>query len=427
MSTLRYSALLCCTVIFATVKAEKVEIAKIQDRVFQLIVNGKPFEAKGVGGTNNLDILKDLGGNCIRTWGVDDLEKEINGRPLLDYAHSLGLKVALGIWIEHERHGFDYKNPQNIKTQREHVRETVRKYRNHPALLAWGLGNEMEGPASDGSNVYIWEELNELAKIVKEEDTDHPVMTVIAGIGGKKVENIKAYYPEIDILGVNAYGGASSVSAGLRAAGWNKPYMLTEFGPLGHWEVAKAPWGAPIEPHSQNKAADYYVTHQRTMKEAEGICLGTFAFYWDFKQEMTETWYGMFLKTGERLGSVDAMSYAWTGSFPKNRAPKMRALESPAYLNYVKPGSRHLATVKVIDPDGDPLEYRWIVIAETSDSKIGGDPEKAPTEYPELTKDCSGPEITFTAPNQSGPYRLFVFVKDTANGAATANFPFYVR
>ena len=316
MLTIKYTALLCFTLITAICASASVNIQQHDNGDYQLIADGKPFKVNGVGGTKYLKILKNLGGNTIRTWGISDLEQKIDGKSVLDYAESIGIKVVIGLWLGHERHGFDYSKNEDLTKQRDHVRRAVKKYRDHPALLIWGLGNEMEGPQGSANEIIIWEELNHLAKIVKEEDPDHPVMTVVAGIGGNKVSIIKEHYPEIDILGVNAYASAAGVSEGLLNQGWDKPFMLTEFGPLGHWEVAKAPWGAPIEPTSQNKASDYYVTHKRTMSESNGQCIGSFAFKWGFKQEMTETWYGMFLKTGERLGSVDAMSYAWTGSFP---------------------------------------------------------------------------------------------------------------
>lgn len=422
-----HTALLCfmCAMTFSASAA--VSIDQLDNGDYQLIADKKPYVVNGVGGTKHLEILKELGGNTIRTWGIEELEQKIEGKLLLDYAESIGIKVVVGLWLGHERHGFDYNKYEQLMKQRDDIRRAVKKYRNHPALLIWGLGNEMEGPQGSANEIIIWEELNQLAKIIKKEDSDHPIMTIVAGIGGDKVSRIKEHYPEIDILGVNAYASAAGVSEGLLSQGWDKPFMLTEFGPLGHWEVAKAPWGAPIEPTSQNKASDYYVTHKRTMTESNGQCIGSFAFLWDFKQEMTETWYGMFLKTGERLGSVDAMSYAWTGSFPENRAPKLLSIDSPAYLQYIEAGSEQKASVTVTDPEGDPLKYRWVVIAETSDSRVGGDAEKAPPEFPKLTRMSKGSEINFTAPSKSGPYRLFVFVTDSSNGAATANFPFYVN
>ena len=63
-------------------------------------------------GDTNLDLLVDLGGNTIRTWGVDEDTKK-----LLDRAEELGVMVTLGLWVEHKRHGFDYTDKKDIDTQ----------------------------------------------------------------------------------------------------------------------------------------------------------------------------------------------------------------------------------------------------------------------------------------------------------------------
>ena len=47
------------------------------------------------------------------------------------------------------------------------------------------------------------------------------------------------------------------------------------------------------------------------------------------QKKTTSTWYGMFLPTGERLGAVDAMSYAWNGKFPLNRALRLKNWNPP--------------------------------------------------------------------------------------------------
>ncbi len=404
-----------------------VEVKSLPGGRYELLVNGQPFFGKGVGGYNNLLMLKKMGGNCFRTWGIESLKEQIDGKPLLDYAQELGLKVVVGIWIGHERHGFNYKDSRQVREQREAVMDAVRKYKNHPAVLMWGLGNEMEGPISDGSQIRIWKELNTLAEMIKKEDSNHPVMTVIAGIGGDKVKNIIRYYPEIDVLGVNAYASAPGVGGGLVSQGWEKPFMLTEFGPSGHWEVGKTSWGAPLEPTSQEKAASYYSTHTRVVEEGAGRCLGTFAFLWSNKQETTSTWYGMFLPSGEKLGTVDAMSYAWTGEFPDNRSPKLSSLDSAAAEKRIRRGSTQTATVQVEDPEGDPLQYEWVVMAESTDRAVGGDHESTPPSFPNLIEKNDGATVTFRAPSKNGPYRLFVYVRDNAGGAATANFPFYVE
>ena len=90
-------------------------------------------------------VRAELGGNSIRTWGIDQIvTKTSDGKEFLDKAHSLGLTVSLGIWIAQPRHGFDYKNAEKVAKQREKVREIVRKFKDHPALLTWSLGNEVE-------------------------------------------------------------------------------------------------------------------------------------------------------------------------------------------------------------------------------------------------------------------------------------------
>ncbi len=424
ISLIVFTATLCAGQLLA---ASNVEIKETAPHQFELLVDGKPFFANGVGGYNNLPMLKKMGGNCFRTWGIESLEERIDGKPLLDYAHDLGLMVVVGIWLGHERHGFDYSDQKQLRKQRNDVEAAVRKYKDHPAILMWGLGNEMEGPISDGSEVRIWKELNRLAKIVKDEDPNHPVMTVIAGIGGEKVKNIIKYYPEIDVLGVNAYASAPGVGGGLVEQGWKKPFMLTEFGPSGHWEVGHTSWGAPIEPTSREKAASYFATQKRVIEDGQGMCLGTFAFLWSHKQETTSTWYGMFLPSGEKLGTVDAMSYAWNGEFPSNRSPKLISLSSPADQKRVKRNSMQTAQVDVQDAEGDPLDIQWIVTAESTDRQTGGDHEATPPSFPELVARNGGERVEFRAPSKSGAYRLFVYIRDNAGGAATANFPFYVE
>ena len=99
-----------------------------------LLVDGRPFWIQGVGGDGPKQLLKDVGGNAFRTWGADDLDKQ------LAEAQRLGLKVACGIWLEHERHGFSYSDPAFVSKQLERAKATIAKYKNHPAVLLWAIG-----------------------------------------------------------------------------------------------------------------------------------------------------------------------------------------------------------------------------------------------------------------------------------------------
>lgn len=408
-------------------RPSRVEIRKTPAGGFELLRNGQPYFINGAGGIGHLEDLVKAGGNSIRTWGIEQLDAPDGGKNLLDRAHELGLSVCVGLWVQHERHGFSYDDPAAVQKQREEIRAAVRKYRNHPAVLLWGLGNEMEGPTSDGSDPRIWKELENLARIVKEEDPDHPVMTVIASAIPTKIRGIKEHYPSIDILGVNSYGGAMGVGNALQSERWEKPFALTEFGPLGHWEVGKTSWGAPIEPSSRDKAATYYVTKTKVVEDGKGKCVGTYVFLWGQKQEVTSTWYGMFLKTGEKLPAVDAMTMAWTGKWPENRSPKVLTFESPLANAAVPAAKEFPAKATLKDREGDVIDYSWEVRAETKEASVGGDAESEPPLIEGCVVSSSNGNAVIRTPSKPGPYRLFLFVRDGKGGASAENIPFMVQ
>lgn len=396
---------------------------------WSLTRNGEAYELRGAGGDTHLDLLKEIGGTTIRTWGIEQLDREVGGKSLLDRCHELGLTVMAGIWVQHERHGFNYSDPEQIKKQREEVREAVRKYKDHPALLIWGLGNEMEGPGSDGRDPRVWRELEQLARLVKEEDPHHPVCTVIAGAGGDKVRALRKEYTALDILGVNAYGGAAEVGRAVTEAGWTKPFILAEFGPLGHWEVGRTSWGAPIEPFARDKAARYEATLRAVMADGHGRCLGAFAFIWGQKQETTATWYGMFLASGEKLPAVDAVAHAWSGKWPANRSPHIENLTADFAGREVRPGESLAVIAEASDAEGDALDFDWQVVAESTDRREGGDRESVPPAFPECVVRVGGGggRAELRAPATPGAYRVFLFVRDGQGGASADNLPFLVK
>lgn len=408
-----------------------IELVEAGPAVWRLRVDGMDFPIRGAGGADApglLEQLKAAGGNCVRTWGLETLEAKVSGGArFIDRAHELGLMVMPGIWLEHERHGFDYGNADQVNRQREAVLAGVRRYKDHPAVLIWGLGNEMEGPDSPTGSVPAFKEVGELARIIKKEDPRHPVMTVIA-FNPAKVANVKLHCPDIDILGVNSYGGAAGAGEALKAAGWTKPFVVTEFGTRGPWEVASTAWGAPLEPTSKEKARTFFATHRlvTSLNDGKDQCLGTVAFLWGWKQERTSTWFGMFLPTMEKLPQVDAMTMAWTGNWPANRCPDIRALESALAGKETGKGQKLSASIDVTDPDGDAMTIRWLVVEESRDARVGGDKENPPATFPELTRQTTGPACEITVPDSPGAYRLFVTVFDNMGSAATANIPFKV-
>ena len=403
-----------------SVMAEAIPVELRQtEQGWQLLRDGEPYFIKGAGGTGSLEKLAAAGANSVRTWGAEDLG------PLLDEAHALGLTVTVGIWLGHERHGFDYNDGTQVREQLERAREAVLRYKDHPAVLLWGIGNEMEG-FENGDNPVIWKAVNDVAAMVKELDPHHPTMTVTTFVHGERIEYLHKRSPAIDIHGVNAYGGASIVAERLREGGATKPFVLTEFGPVGSWEMPKTEWGAPYEQTSTDKAKFYKQSYEQGIVAERGLALGSYAFLWASKMEATETWFGMFREGGAKTGAVDVMTELWSGSPPDDLCPTVEPLSLEGNAQ-VDPGAEVSVKSHVEDPEGSDLSVRWVLRPEAAEYAAGGDFRPNLADIDVVVSESSVEGVRLRMPEEPGPYRLFLYAYDAAGNAATANVPLLVK
>lgn len=382
---------------------------------YKLLRDGKPYTIHGVGGNGSRKLLLASGANSFRTWGAENIGQ------ILDEAHRDGLTVTVGIWLGHAG-AFNYHDPVEVKKQFDMCKQVVEKHKDHPALLMWAFGNEMEANPDD---VAVWKAIEDIAAMSKAVDPNHPTMTVIADIGGDKVKNIHAICKSIDVIGINSYGGAPSLKERYQKAGGTKPYILTEFGPLGSWEVDKTRWDAPIEASSTAKAEAYKRSYQAAVLDNSGVCIGSYAFLWGNKQEATATWFGMLLPNGAPLAAVDVMSEFWTGKPRPNRVPRIDKL-SASQTDRIKPGQLIRASLTASDPEGKPISVRWVLTAEGRERLTAGRDEAVPEGYPQALVSSSLTEASFKVPESGGGYRIFAYVFDDAGGAAVANVPIFV-
>ncbi len=402
----------------ALAKAIPVELRQTE-KGWQLFRGGEPYFIRGAGGDGSLEQLAAAGANSVRTWDADDIDAR------LDAAHALGLSVTVGIWLGHERHGFDYGDETQVREQFERARETVLRHKDHPAVLLWGIGNEMEG-FDEGDNPAIWKAVNDIAAMVKKLDPFHPTMTATAELGGGRIDGVQKRCPAIDIHGINSYGGSLSVADRYRQGGATKPYVLTEFGPLGVWEIPKNDWGAPTEPTSTEKAAFYRRSYESGVLGAAGLALGSYVFNWGFKMEATSTWYGMFLQDGAPLAAVDVITELWSGRAPSNLAPTVTPLIVEGDPQ-VDPGDEVRVRAVVADPEGGAIRVRWVLRRESGEYATGGDFRRVPPELKGAVLEGSASGARLRMPKDPGPYRLFLYVYDAAGRAATANVPLLVK
>ena len=406
----------------STTAPVRVEIRHDGNR-FQLLRGGQPYFVKGAGGSQYPDRIAAYGGNSIRTWGSQ------NGRTMLDSAQKYGLTVLMGLNVARERHGFDYDDPEAVKKQLEKLKAEVLAYKDHPALLAWGIGNELN---LQYKNPQVWNAVNDVASMIHAVDPNHPACTVLAGVNKELVTNIRERCPALDFLSVNTYGGLATLPKAIAGAGWAGPYLVTEWGPTGHWEGLSTSWKAPIEETSSEKAAVYQSRYEASVEQDGDKCLGSYVFLWGQKQERTPTWYGLFTEQGEETEVIDVMHYLWSGRWPTNKAPHVYSLQlagKKAVQNvYVKAGATYPVSAVVTDPDQDGLTYRWELLPEPTQVGEGGDFEARPKPVANaFLRSTNSGQASLKSPTKAGAYRLFVYVTDGHNNVATANLPFYVN
>lgn len=415
-----------------------VKIMK-QGNQYSLNVNGQPYDVKGVGlGYKNGEralALKQAGGNSFRTWELTHIEQE------LATAQKLGLMIAVGIATGKELLGFDYNDEKAVAEQFKQVTAAIEKYKNHPNVLLWVIGNEQNLLFDDAGklkdvNPKVYAAMGDIIDYIHKNDPNHPATFSLAGANPKHIAQVLKYAPNIDILSVQLYGDLATLPDSIMTSNVDKPYMVTEFGPVGHWELPTTEWGREIEEPSALKATGMAKRMQdNIIDDKTGKVIGSFAFFWGQKQERTPTWYGMFNESGEQTARVDELTRMWTGQYPNNRAPLSRSItingKHPVENVRLKPSQSATIKVKVTDPDNDVLTHEWVLMKEVQTRSQGGHFEAKPAALALKIMNTNIQdgyvEMTFSAPEESGDYRLFNYAHDGKNKVGNANIPFIVE
>lgn len=405
----------------------KVELIN-RNNQYQLVVNGQDFYIKGAGvDLGSVKSLAEYGGNAFRTWRVNNGER--SALEILNEAQQHGLMVCMGIEVARERHGFDYNDKQAVAQQKAQIREDILTLKDHPALLMWGIGNELN---LRHTNPKVWDAVNELSEMIHEIDPNHPTTTMLAGAEPEVITLVAKRSPDLDLLSFQLYGDIDKLPKYLADSGYTGAYTVSEWGATGHWESACTDWGRPIEANSSDKASAYKTRYLNYIAADKAQCLGSFVFLWGQKQERTPTWYGVFLENGRHTEAAQIMYQLWTGNAcadPVIKNPSL-TLEGANASQSVRlsTGLTYSAQVECQVADNQSVSYRWALMKEVEKSQEsdGGDFEPTPDTVWQPTQSKSAAKVEFKAP-AAGEYRLFVYVDDSFGGSATANMPVLVE
>ena len=395
---------------------------------WHLTVDGAPYYIQGIGCgdylheeiiNKKLSASQELGANTLRRWGSCDYDELI-----LKKSGDYGLMVMMGYWLPI---GLDYVNDDTSKELViDNIIDFVNDYKDSPNLLLWGIGNEtivLGELANKKNEVEVSKEDKEARRIafakflervcqkVHKIDPNHPI--VYAGAGFTSLEYIKRYTPSLDVYGVNFYGGAPIAYDAWNSAKVDIPYIFTEFGPLGPWEVRKDENDLPIEPSEESKSESFKNVWLDCIKSNKGCNLGGFAFHLTEKitgiEGMSPTWWGLEYE-GYKKRSYWMVRYMYTGQKPDNYPPIIKdfALNKQGGL---KPGDILKIKANVVNNDNDSLKAAIKFYCVKSNEFI---------ETVKIDNISSG-VAQVTVPNRLGVYRVYLFVKDDKGNITCAN------
>ena len=378
---------------------------------WQLTVDGAPYTVKGltwgppVGeAAARMPDVHAMGVNTVRTWGTDG-----TSRPLLDAAAANGVKVISGFWLQPgggpgSGGCVNYVTDANYKStvQAEFLR-WVNEYRDHPGVLLWNVGNEsilgmqncFGGTELENQRVAYTRFVNDVARAIHAADPNHPVTSTDAWTGAWPY--YQAYAPDLDLYAVNSYGAVCDIRQTWINGGYTKPYILTEGGPPGEWEVADDAHGVPAEPSDVAKR-DGYPAAWNCLMSHHGVALGGTLFHYGTEQDFGGVWFNLLPGNEKRL-SYYSVARTYGGSPPANTPPVISSMSS---LGDVPAGSAFTVDVSTSDPDGDPISYDLRLNSKYIDNSGALVPASFSGSDP----------FTVTAPDRLGVWKVYVYARD---------------
>jgi exo-beta-1,3-glucanase (GH17 family) len=376
---------------------------------WQLTVNGSPYLLKGLtygppqaGADGYMRDLKAMGVNTIRLWGVDD----VHTPALLDKAAQNGIKVIVGHWLNQ---GADYVNDTAYKSAvKSEIVARVNALKGRQGVLMWDVGNEViltmqdHGLAADvveARRVAYARFVNEVAEAIHAADPNHPVTSTDAYTHAWTY--YKAYSPALDLLAVNSYGAIDTVRGDWIGGGHTKPYIVTEAGPDGEWEVPNDANGVPTEPTDLQKR-EQYTASWNAIKGHTGVALGATEFHYGLENDFGGVWLNTLTGGWRRLG-YHALKQAYTGQPSANTPPEITAM-TVGTPSSVPAGAQFTVDVSAADPQGDAIRYNLMLSNKHINGNRGFD-------HVRFTQTAPG-RFSVTAPQQMGVWKVYVYAFD---------------
>ncbi|MDQ0791859.1 hypothetical protein QFZ58_000347 [Streptomyces sp. B1I3] len=383
---------------------------------WQLTVGGKPYQVKGLTwGPSVADAgrympdLKSMGVNTIRTWGTDGSSK-----PLLDEAAANGIRVVSGFWLQ-PGGGPGSGGCVNYVTDSAYKSSSLTEfakwvdvYKSHPGVLMWNVGNESvlglqncySGTELENQRNAYTSFVNDVAKKIHSIDPDHPVTSTDAWTGAWPYYKRNA--PDLDLYSMNSYGDICNVRGAWEQGGYTKPYIITEGGPAGEWEVPDDANGVPDEPTDVQKA-DGYTRAWGCVTGHQGVALGATLFHYGLEHDFGGVWFNLVPDGLKRL-SYYAVKKAYAGSTSGDNTPPVITNMGVTPASAAPAGKEFTVRADVRDPNGDPVTYKIFL----SGNYASGDKRLVEAQW----RSTGNGTFAVTAPEKLGVWKVYIQAED---------------
>jgi hypothetical protein len=389
------------------------------------------FRIKGVCGESDLERLAKLGVNTVRGYTLDEPAVM---RAKLDKIHSLGMKKIVSEWMPHqgknknnEGHFWDFDYNEKGDAMVTDLIRRIESIGDHPAILMWGLGNEVHL-----DEPYL-RTVNRMSVEIHKRFPHHITSLTMINARPDSIAAIKRLAPDLDVLGVQCYS-RGAVRGGIKQTAelWGKPFYMSEFNTNGPWNFKKTAWDVALDEPVSRKVSDLKDCYAAINESP--LCLGSTIFVWGhYAVDDRPTYFSLLLDPNpegpkdrdsfDRLlmtPQADVMTEVFTAKpIAGNRAPVLSKLEFDGGANarLAQPGEAMPLNLAAEDSNGDPVVFvTWILKTKTKKVTAVAGPFTQP----------SGEDAIVNAPGTPGEYLVMVYANDNKGGTSASVLNFKV-
>jgi hypothetical protein len=314
----------------------------------------------------DIQLLRSMNANTVYTFL--DFGTDAEGVRVLDNLYQNGLKAVVTV-------------DENGTGDTNRLVEVVTAYRNHPAILAWCIGNEWNinlyhnrFPRTSEGYLAAAAFTESMARMIKALDPNHPVVSTHGDIYPPEMSTLaNELCPSVDIWGLNVYRGPSLTTLFEDWASLtDKPMFLSEYGTDAYRTLMFAVDPVLLDIVSVDGAVDEAaqaqwnrgiwreISAQLSALEPNRVCLGGIVFQWNDEWWKAQAAFGGQVGRHDNLGFYlswnpqghpDAVANEeWFGQVSVDRHPRT------SYFHFQEDFA---AVIVPPDSDGDGLPDAW--------------------------------------------------------------------